>query len=133
MKVRELMTPHPETVRSTDLLSTVGEKMRRGRFRRVLVVDDAGNLLGILSDGDLREHAGYLPTTRVSAAMVEKPITISADATIGTAASLMRWHKIGGLPVIDGDGRLVGIITESDLLLALIDKLHEGQPSAAEK
>lgn len=121
MNVRDLMTPDPETVRPMDLLSVADEKMRSGRFRRAPVVDDAGNLLGILSDGDLREHRGYLPTTRVTAAMIEKPVTVSPDATIGAAAELMRWHNIGGLPVVDGDGRLIGIITESDLLLALVE------------
>lgn len=120
------MTPSPETVRPTDMLSQADEKMRRGRFRRVPVVDDSGKLLGMLTDGDLRQHVGYLGSTRVTAAMVEKPVTISPEATIGAAAELMRWHKIGGLPVVDGDGRLVGIITESDLLLALVEsKLAE--------
>src|SRR5512134_2368039 len=104
MKVRELMTPDPQTVRPTDVLSLADEKMRQGSFRRLPVVDDDGKLLGILSDGDLREHLGYLPTTRVTAAMVEKPITISLNATIGAAAELMRWHKIGGLPVVDKEG-----------------------------
>jgi len=121
MKVGELMTLNPESVRTTDTLAFVDEKMRKGHFRRVLVVDDAGKLLGILSDGDLREHIGYLPSTSVSAAMVENPVTISAEATIGSAADLMRWHKIGGLPVVDADGGLIGIITESDLLLALAE------------
>jgi acetoin utilization protein AcuB len=103
------------------MLSVADEKMRNGRFRRVPVVDEAGKLLGILSDGDLREHVGYLATTRVTAAMVEKPITISAEAPVGSAADLMRWNKIGGLPVVDAEGRLIGIITESDLLLALAE------------
>jgi CBS domain-containing protein len=121
MKISELMTPNPQSVYPTDMLSVVEEKMRNGRFRRVPVVDEAGKLLGILSDGDLREHVGYLATTRVTAAMVENPITISAEAPVGSAADLMRWNKIGGLPVVDGEGRLVGIITESDLLLALAE------------
>lgn len=134
MKIRELMTPNPESVRPTDMLSVVEEKMRKGRFRRVPVVDDAGKLLGILSDGDLREHLGYLPTTRVTAAMIDKPVTISAEAPVGSAADLMRWNKIGGLPVIDGEGRLIGIITESDLLLALAETAFRGreQPVSAQ-
>jgi acetoin utilization protein AcuB/CBS domain-containing protein len=62
--------------------------------------------------------------------MVERPITISADAPIGSAADLMRWNKIGGLPVIDEEKRLVGIITESDLLLALAEAASEPVPKA---
>jgi CBS domain-containing protein len=123
MKVRDLMTSNPETVHLADTLSVVEEKMQRGRFRRVPVVDDTGRLLGIVADGDLREHVGYLPTTRVTAAMIENPATVSADASVATAAELMVWHKVGGLPVLDGEGKLVGIITESDLLLALAENL----------
>jgi acetoin utilization protein AcuB len=130
MKVRDLMTANPETLRLTDTLAAAAEKMRRGRFRRLPVVDDGGKLLGILSDGDLREHGGYLSNTGVTAAMVEKPVTVSADASVATAAELMRWHKVGGLPVVDADGRLVGIVTESDLLLALVEG---GTPTAAPK
>ena len=89
MKVRDVMTSSPQTIRPADLLSVAREKMQRGGFRRLPVVDDAGNLLGILTDGDLREHLGYLATSRVTVAMVEKPMTISPDATIAAAADLM--------------------------------------------
>jgi CBS domain-containing protein len=121
MKVRDLMTPNPQTVRPSDLLSVVESKMQQARFRRLPVVDDAGKLIGIVSDGDLRQHLGYLATTRVRAAMVEKPITVAPDAPVETAAQLMIWHKMGGLPVLDDAGQLLGIITESDLLHALVD------------
>jgi CBS domain-containing protein len=135
MKVRDLMTPNPATVHPTDVLSVVDEKMRGGRFRRLPVVDEAGNLVGIVSDGDLRAHVGYLPTTRVTAAMAENVITIPADAPIGVAAGLMRWHKIGGLPVVDDDGRVVGIITESDLLLAFAESspMADAGPSGSRR
>ena len=132
MKVRELMTADPVTVSPTDMLSSVDEKMKRGKFRRAPVVDESGKLVAILTDGDLREHIGHLANTRVRAAMVENPVTISLNATIGAAASLMTWHKIGGLPVLDKEGGLVGIITESDLLLALADNtLSAGSPEPA--
>ena len=121
MKVRDLMTSGPQTLHATDMLSVADEKMRHGRFRRLPIVDDAGKLRGIISDGDLREHVGYLPSTRVSAAMVDDVVTISPDATIAAAAELMRRHKIGGLPVVGDDGQLIGIITESDLLLVLVE------------
>lgn len=132
MKVRDLMTPNPQTVTPTDLLSLAEEKMRRGRFRRLPVTDAAGSLVGIITDGNLREHVGYLASTRVSAAMVERLVTISPDAPIEAAAQLMIWHKVGGLPVVDDAGRLAGIVTESDLLLALVEYLKSGDPSATE-
>jgi len=127
MKVKDLMTAEPKTVCPTDALSLVEAKMREGRFRRVLVVDDRAVLLGIVTDRDLRQHTGYLATTKVSAAMRENPITVTDEAAIEAAAQLMIWHKIGGLPVVDDSGRLVGIITESDLLLALVDARNARQ------
>jgi acetoin utilization protein AcuB len=119
------MTPDPETIRPHDTLAVAQEKMSRGRFRRLPVVDDSGALVGILTDGDLRQHLGYWSTTRVTAAMVENPVTISAEDTIEHAAELMLEYKIGGLPVLGADGSLVGIVTESDLLLGFLKKLRE--------
>lgn len=52
---------------------------------------------------------------RSESGMILDPVTLHADATLGDAVGLMREHKIGGIPVIDHDGRLVGIITNRDL------------------
>lgn len=120
MTVRDYMTPNPATIGARDLLSLAWEKMERGHFRRLPVVDAAGALIAIVTDRDLRPHTGYWPTTHVDAAMVERPLTITPDQPITAAARLMLDHKIGGLPVLDGNGRLVGMITESDLLRALL-------------
>jgi acetoin utilization protein AcuB len=124
LKVRGFMTSNPQTIRPNDMLAAARDKMVAGRFRRLPVVDDAGQLLGILTDGDLREHVGYLAGTKVTAAMVEQPITIAADAPIDVAADLMLAHKIGGLPVVESDGQLVGIITETDLLRGWLHDLR---------
>ncbi|HVN84519.1 MAG TPA: CBS domain-containing protein [Candidatus Binatia bacterium] len=118
--VRDYMTPHPETIGGRDLLSAAHEKMERGRFRRLPVVDAAGALIAIVTDRDLQRHAGYWPSTHVDAAMVENPITIRSDRSVSEAARLMLDNKIGGLPVVD-DGRLIGIVTTSDLLRALLN------------
>ncbi len=117
--VRSYMTPNPETIGSRDLLSVAHEKMERGGFRRLPVVDAAGTLTGIVTDRDLQRHNGYWPTTHVDAAMVEPAITIGPDQSIGEAARLMLDRKIGGLPVVDG-GKLIGIVTETDLLRAFL-------------
>ena len=52
---------------------------------------------------------------RSESGMIKDPITLTADATAGDALSIMREHKIGGIPVIDSDGKLVGIVTNRDL------------------
>ena len=52
---------------------------------------------------------------RSESGMIKDPITLTADATAGDALSIMREHKIGGIPVIDPQGKLVGIVTNRDL------------------
>lgn len=123
MKVRRWMTEAVQTIHPDDLLQTAAETMKQGGFRRMPVVDRDGALIGILSERDVRQHHGYLPVTRVNAAMTERPITITADAPIETAAELLLRHKIGGLPVVSPEGKLMGIITETDLLAGFFQGL----------
>jgi len=118
MTIRNYMTPNPVTIGSRDMLALAHEKMEQGRFRRLPVVDDSGALIAIVTDRDLQRHTGYWSTTHVDAAMVERPITVGPDQPVVAAAQLMLQHKVGGLPVVDGSGRLIGILTESDLLRA---------------
>jgi acetoin utilization protein AcuB len=130
MQVSVWMKEKPYCVTGNDRLDDVTRTMAEGSFRHAPVVDATGKLLGMLSDRDMREHKGYLPTTRVSAAMVEPAIAIRAEDPIERAAHLMRSHKIGALPVVDGERRVVGIITESDLLDALLDGIGAGAHAA---
>jgi len=127
MKVRTWMTKDPVTIGPNETLEVAEGKMHRGRFRRLLVVDERGQLLGIITSRDLAEHHGYLPVTRVDAAIVERPITIGPDAPIEAAAALLLQHKIGGLPVVASNGQLLGIITETDLLRGLLQGLSGGE------
>lgn len=130
MKVRRWMTEAVQTIDPDDLLETAAEKMKQGRFRRMPVVDHDGALVGILSERDIREHRGYLSLTRVNAAMTERPITIPADAPIETAAELFLEHKIGGLPVVSPEGKLVGILTETDLITGFFQGLGGGEQAS---
>src|SRR5213083_1866129 len=116
MLVRNRMTQNPVTVTPQDTLAMAQEKMAVGRFRRLPVVQD-GTLVGILTDRDVRRHVGVQARTRVVAAMTESPFTVSPLTTVEEAAQLMLTHQIGGLPVVE-DGKLVGIITTSDVMQA---------------
>jgi CBS domain-containing protein len=78
-----------------------------------------GRLVGILTERDLREYAGYLGTTRVNAAMRTALVTVTPHNTVEDVARLMLKHKIGGLPVV-AEGKLVGIVTTSDLLKSFL-------------
>jgi acetoin utilization protein AcuB len=106
------------TVGPLDTLAHAKSIMDAGRFRRVPVVE-AGLLVGILSDRDIREHGGYLVFTLVSGAMHSELITLKPTDTVETAARLMLKHKIGGIPVVD-ERLVIGIVTTTDLLKAFL-------------
>lgn len=124
MNVDSVMTRNPETIQPQEMLSVVRDKMDRGHFRRVPVVDKEGTLIGIVCDGDLRPHAGYLPTTRVTAAMVDEVVAVAPDDPLEKAVEIILERKVGGLPVVDAKRKVVGILTESDLVRALMRQLR---------
>lgn len=92
--------------------------MDAGGFRRLPVVD-GGRLVGILTERDIRGHAGVLERTRVNAAMRAEVITATPADTVENAARLMLKHKIGGLPVT-AEGKIAGIVTMTDVVRAFL-------------
>lgn len=135
MVVQEIMTPDPATVSPQDTLRTAIEKMALMGCRRLPVVAE-GRLVGIVADLDIREALNspiilrerwqdedLVDHATVEACMTPKPVTVHPTTPVVQAARLMRNHKIGGLPVVDDD-RLVGIVTETDMLDALIQLLE---------
>ncbi len=128
MLVGNRMTKDPVTVTPDDFLSEAKQKMVTGGFRRVPVVSDH-QLVGIVSDRDLRQHTSTLGQTKVNGIMSEKLITISPAATVEEAAHTLLKHRIGGLPVL-ADGQLIGIITTSDILKAFLDVMGASQEAS---
>jgi acetoin utilization protein AcuB len=128
MLVSKRMTKDPVTVTPEDLLVQAKLKMQKGGFRRVPVVSD-GQVVGIITDRDLREHAGYLDRTEVGAAMSKNPDTVTPATTVEAAAQLLLKRKIGGLPVVE-NGRLVGMITTSDVLEAFLDVMGASEEAS---
>jgi acetoin utilization protein AcuB len=118
MQIVNLMTSDPVTVGPHDTLAKAKSIMDAGNFRRVPVMENA-RLVGIVTERDLREYVGYLESTRVDAAMRTALVTVSPYGTVEDAGRLMLKHKIGGLPIV-ADGRLVGIVTTSDLIRAFL-------------
>lgn len=133
--VEQVMTPDPVTVSPTDPIRTAVERMRTRGCRRVPVTED-GKLVGIVSNIDLRRATNsplvlrerwyddfILDHIPVRACMTPNPVTVSPQTLVLDAAKAMRDRKIGGLPVVQ-EGKLVGIITETDLLNFLIRSLE---------
>ncbi len=130
--VRDWMTANPITIAPKATLTDAYKLMKGHRIRRLPVVDEHDKLVGIITIGDVREAHFFDPLhpefsqVRVEQVMTIDPITVAPKSTIRDAALLMLQHKIGGLPVKEGD-KLVGIITESDIFLVLAVEL---QPEA---
>lgn len=133
--VDQVMTREPAVVAPNDPIRAAIERMRERGCRRLPVVED-GKVVGIVSDRDLRRATNsplvlrerwydefMLDHVQVRACMTANPVTVSPATPIVEAAKLMRDKKFGGLPVVV-DGRLVGIVTETDLLNYLIRALE---------
>ncbi|WP_408952882.1 KpsF/GutQ family sugar-phosphate isomerase [Lysobacter sp. Hz 25] len=99
-------------------------EMSHKRLGMTAIVDDAGRLIGLYTDGDLRrtlDDAGVdLRSTRIAEVMTRSPKTIGADALAVEAAQLMETHKISGLLVVDTERRVVGALNIHDLLRARV-------------
>jgi CBS domain-containing protein len=125
--VREVMQKTVVTISASETLSTVEDIMTLGRVRHMPVVR-AGRLVGVVSERDLLraslsnlsshrddERRAFLHVVEIARVMSSPPIVVEPDATVGEAALLMAEHKIGCLPVVEGDD-LIGMITETDIL-----------------
>lgn len=100
--------------------------MTKRRIRRMPVVDD-GRLVGIVTRSDLEARRKANQT--VNDVMTSAPLTVAPDDTLERAAAMMLENKVSGLPVVE-DGRVVGILTESDLFRALCEMLGIGEKGA---
>lgn len=124
MKVGDLMIPEPITITMEASIPDALGLMKLNAIRHLPVVSSGDILRGFLTLADLKQ--GLIPSmvADVSLAdlMINDPITVSPDEDIEMAARLIYKHKIGGIPVIDGE-KLVGILTESDILRAFIDMM----------
>jgi acetoin utilization protein AcuB len=141
MKVSELMTRKLITVRPLESVEGVIELLQ-GRGVRHLLVMDKKELVGIISDRDLKRAMDPSKTQKNVMAiggmyflmepvvaeeiMTSHPVTIGAEANAKAAAKVMVKHRFGALPVVD-DGHVVGVITETDLLRYFADSELEDQ------
>jgi len=132
MYVRSRMTSNPYTISPDATIAEALDIMRQNKFRRLPVVK-GGKLVGIVTEREMLEvspskattlsvfEINYLlAKTKVSAVMTRDVKTISPDALIEEAAVMLRDNDIGALPVVE-NGKVVGIITETDIFDAFID------------
>lgn len=95
-------------------------RMRYADIRHLPVVDDDQRLVGIVSDRDLLRRKSSGKPLRLRDVMTRQVLAVKADDPACIAAKLMLEHRIGALPVIGVDGHLLGLVTETDFLRALV-------------
>ncbi|HHT05219.1 MAG TPA: CBS domain-containing protein [Hydrogenispora sp.] len=132
MYVRNRMTVNPITVSPDTMIATALELMREKSINRIPVVKDE-KLVGIITERKLMEvspssatslsifEINYLLSkTKVEQVMTKKVVTVAPDDLLEVAALKMRDNRVGGLPVVE-NGKVVGIITESNIFDAFIE------------
>jgi len=135
MLVQHWMTRNPITIEADTPFLEARLVLKEKRIRHLPVVD-RGKLIGVITDRDVKEAAPSGATTldvyelnylllkmKVRDLVKKAPITIKPTNSVEKAALLMHDHKIGCLPVVDDAGKLVGLITETDLLEVMVEIL----------
>jgi CBS domain-containing protein len=140
MKIAQIMTTNVVTVPPSRSLKDAAEVMLQERISGLPVVSSNGDVLGVLSETDILfkerlqdtrrpgllrrrpitsdDDAIKLAARTVGAAMTMPPVTIAANRTVAEAATMMLERGVNRLPVVDADGRLVGLVARSDIVRA---------------
>lgn len=132
MIASDLMTTNPRTIRPTDKVSEALDALQSMDVRHLPVVDDQNNLVGMLSDRDLgslmrtftdgadaERMVVPLSKRRVADFMSAAVVSVDTEADLGDVIDKLLEEHIGALPVVDGEGTVVGIISYVDVLRAI--------------
>jgi acetoin utilization protein AcuB len=142
MLVRDCMNRELLTVTPDDTLAHALALTREHRVRHLPVVLSSGDVTGVVSDRDVRlampspltaadpDRTDFLERTPVAAIMAREVITVGPDETIEDAATRLYRHRIGCLPVVDAGQRLVGMLTDTDILYAFVRILGVAEGSS---
>ena len=142
MFVSRSMTPHVITVDKEASIFDAQEIMAKHTIRHLPIVDDENRLIGVVTDRDIRSALPYhlLKTPekltdkdkpgelKIKDIMTRDPFTISPTDTIQDALLLIQQKRVGAFPVVDGEGKLKGILSVRDLLRAFTNVLGIGEP-----
>jgi CBS domain-containing membrane protein len=133
--VADVMTRKLLTVTEDDTLGNLNRAMHRFRVRHLPVVDEQGRLLGLVSHADLlaaassvfsdrqEDRNAMIAQAQAATIMQREVLTIDEGAPLIEAGKLMWDSKIGCLPVVEEDGKLVGILTEADFIAIAVELL----------
>jgi CBS domain-containing protein len=136
MKVRDAMTPDPVCCLTTDSAQKVAGILCKQGVGSIPVVTDheSRKLIGIITDRDLCcsvVAAGLNPqSTPVEKFISPNPVTCREDASLDNCEQLMQERQVRRIPIVDSDGRVIGIVSQADL--ALKDKRERVAKTVAE-
>jgi acetoin utilization protein AcuB len=143
MLVKDIMTPHVYTINQNQTLLELQGLMSDDNIRRVPVLNDAGMVVGIITDKDVklaspseastlsRYEASYLLSRiKVKDVMTHNVKTVYATADLADVAALMFQDHIASVPVMNEENNLCGIVTDSDVFRALVDIFGLGQSAS---
>jgi len=134
MRVREIMTANPATVRTSATLVECARLMRDKDIGSVIVCDDAARPVGVVTDRDIVVRAVAVDSgprpKQIGDIVSSNPVSVTADAEVDDAIQIMRTRHVRRLLVLDG-GRAVGIVSLGDLAKVRDPKSVLGEISAA--
>jgi len=132
MLVGNWMTKDVISVDVNDSMQDAARLIRKHKIKRLPVMEN-GKLVGIVTDRDLKRASASDVTTleihellfliseiKISDIMTKDPITIPLDYTIDEAAQILLEHKLSGAPVVDDEGQVTGVITQTDIFRVLV-------------
>lgn len=134
MLIRDWMTANVITVTPNVSMMKASRLMKEHSIHRLPVLDDNGLLVGMVTDRDIKEASPSKATTldmhelyyllseiKIKDIMTKNPISVRGDDSVEQAALIMVEKHFGGLPVVDENNRLTGVITDSDIFKVLIN------------
>lgn len=130
--VADLMTPTAVTVRRTTAFKEIARLLKEFDITAVPVVDASRHPVGVVSEADLlhRRTAGGAATAEKL--MTSPAITARPDWSVVRAAGIMRRHRVKRLPVVDSEGRVIGVLSRSDLIGLFLRSDHAIQEEIVE-
>jgi len=135
MLVRDRMSAHPVTIGHDADYKVALKLMEQHRLHHVPVLDARRKLVGIVAERDLLLAATRHLQSAIEVAEVMHPnvTTATLDMPIAEAATLMADNRIGGLPVVDENECVVGVITETDIFRAFVERERNNAPRGGGK
>lgn len=139
MKVKDIMRTNVVSLRVGDTLGVAEDIMNMGRIRHLPVIDEENHVVGVVSQRDLfrasissvlgfdrsKEHE-WMGKVKVQDVMSKQIVMVHPEAGVSDALDKFVSDKIGCLPVADEQGKLVGLVTETDCLRCFRDLLKMG-------